>query len=158
MTTRSQLGAKAPEPRAAATGLTGDESALVEAATEARLHAYAPYSRFRVGAAARLDDGRIVCGINVENASFGLAVCAERNAIAAAVLCGAVPGRIVALAVVADADDTVTPCGACRQVIAEFMPADAPLIMYNLRDGAVARYSVAELLPHAFVADRLPAK
>jgi cytidine deaminase len=88
--------------------------------------AYAPYSKFRVGAALLCEDGSIVTGVNVENRSFGLTICAERNAAASAVSAGKI--KFVALAVCTpDSIEPVGPCGACRQVISEFMPAQAPV-------------------------------
>ncbi len=136
--------------------LSAEERALVDAAAAAREKAYAPYSRFKVGAALRLRDGRVVCGANVENASYGLAVCAERNAVGAAVLAGAAPSDVVAVAVVADSAEPVSPCGACRQVLAEFASADTPVLLHNARDGKTARHTVAGLLPAAFLRDSLP--
>jgi homotetrameric cytidine deaminase len=133
-----------------------DTQRLVAAAAAARTHAYAPYSHFQVGAALLLADGRIITGINVENASYGLSVCAERNAIAAAVLAGLKPGSLRALAVAADSDAPVSPCGACRQVLAEFAPPDMPVLLHNVRDSFTATHTVSELLPHAFLRDRLP--
>jgi homotetrameric cytidine deaminase len=130
---------------------------LLEAARTARQHAYAPYSRFLVGVAVRLKDGRVTRGVNVENASFGLTVCAERHAIAAAVLEGAVPGDVVAVAIAADAEVPTPPCGACRQVLAEMCVPEAPVVMLNLRDGKVSRLELRELLPHAFTRGSLPA-
>jgi len=118
---------------------------LLGTAREARQHAYAPYSKFRVGAAVLVEDGRVFAGCNVENSSFGLTVCAERNAVAAAVVAG---GRPIAVAVVTD-DDHVGPCGACRQVLAEF-DQDMTVVLAD-RDGADARsVSLRELLPAAF--------
>jgi len=122
---------------------------LVEAASEARQHAYAPYSGFRVGAALQLDDA-VVTGVNVENCSYGLTVCAERNAIAAAVRSGAEPGSVLAVAIVADAEGPTPPCGACRQVLAEFVAPNARVILHNLRDGSSTEMAFTELLPHAF--------
>jgi len=97
---------------------------LVEAARRAQKNAYAPYSKFSVGAAVLCDDGQVFLGCNVENSSFGLTVCAERNAVAAAVVAGARP---VAVAVVAP-EAATAPCGACRQVLAEFSAA-MPVIL-----------------------------
>jgi homotetrameric cytidine deaminase len=129
---------------------------LVAAALAARARAYAPYSRFAVGAALELADGRVVTGVNVENASFGLTVCAERNAVGAAVLAGLRPGDLRRLAVAADADAPVSPCGACRQVLGEFASADTPVLLHNVRDGSTVEHTMAELLPFAFGRDRLP--
>jgi cytidine deaminase len=136
--------------------LRPEDRGLVDAACAAREKAYAPYSRFKVGAAVRLRDGRIVAGVNVENASYGLSVCAERNALAAAVLVGAAVGDVAAVAVAADADEPVSPCGACRQVLAELAPGTTVVFLHNVRDGRTAQHTMADLLPHAFVRDRLP--
>jgi cytidine deaminase len=118
---------------------------LIESARRAQRNAYAPYSKFRVGAAVLADDGRVFLGCNVENSSFGLTVCAERNAIAAAVVAGARP---VAAAIVANPVDIV-PCGACRQVLAEFDP-DMPLILASATAEGHSRTTLSELLPAAF--------
>jgi cytidine deaminase len=132
-----------------------DRQTLVDAATAARENAYAPYSGFRVGAAVRLRDGRIFAAANVENCSFPLTVCAERNAVAAAVAAGAKPGDVTAIAVVAAAADSLSPCGACRQVLAEFAEGDVPIYVANLADGSSETATVAELLPRAFAATAL---
>ena len=94
-----------------------DDESLIELAKKARAHAYAPYSGFAVGAAALAPDGRVFLGCNIENASYGLTNCAERTAIFSAVAAGV--QRFAALAVVADGELPCSPCGACRQVIAE---------------------------------------
>jgi cytidine deaminase len=127
-----------------------DVERLIAAATAAREHAYAPYSGFAVGAAVLLANGNIMSGCNVENASFGLAVCAERNAIAGAIAGGA--QRFRAAAVVTDVSPPVSPCGACRQVLSEF--GDFPLILANLAGERVVT-SVSTLLPDAFGRDDL---
>ncbi len=119
--------------------------ALIQAAIEARRNAYAPYSRFKVGAAVLTKEGKIFTGCNVENASYGLSMCAERVAIFKAVSEGY--KDFIAIAVVADTDDPVKPCGACRQVMAEFGNFD--VIMANLK-GDVKIMKVSELLPEAF--------
>ncbi|MEO5698870.1 MAG: cytidine deaminase [Casimicrobiaceae bacterium] len=121
-------------------------AALLEAAQAARGHAYAPYSNFAVGAAVRTSDGAVYTGCNVENASYGLTVCAERVAVWKAVSEGA--RAIVAVAVVTDATEPAAPCGACRQVLAEFA-ADAEVAIGNL-EGTVTHTSVAALLPLPF--------
>jgi cytidine deaminase len=118
---------------------------LVECARAAQQRAYAPYSRFPVGAAVLAEDGRVFLGCNVVNSSFGLTVCAERNAVAAAVVAGARP---VAVAVVADPSDIV-PCGACRQVLAEFAPA-MPVLLASAATPGHRRLLLSELLPAAF--------
>jgi len=118
---------------------------LLLAARAARANAHAPYSGFSVGAALLDEDGAIHVGCNVENASFGLSVCAERNAVAAAVAAG---GRgIVALVVLTPASPPASPCGACRQVLAEF--GDFPVLLVN-SEGERRMTGVAELLPSAF--------
>jgi len=110
--------------------------------------AYAPYSKFQVGAAVLIRDGRIFTGCNVENASYGLTICAERNAIFAAVAASAGKPAIVAVAVVNRRGVPCSPCGACRQVIAEFGP-DA--MVWYLGPGGVVNRSLRELLVDGFV-------
>jgi len=124
---------------------------LVAAATAAREKAFAPYSKFRVGAALEAEDGTIFAGCNVESASYGLTICAERVALVKAVSEGVTRFRRVA--VVTDVGDLTPPCGACRQLLWEFAP-DAVVILANLR-GKSATYRVAELLPHGFDATQL---
>jgi cytidine deaminase len=124
---------------------------LVEAARRAQQRAYAPYSEFRVGAAVEGVDGSVHVGCNVENASYGLAMCAERVALGAAVAAGITSFRRVV--VVSDSDPPASPCGACRQVLAEFA-ADAEVIAVGSRD--VRHWRVRELLPDAFQRDQLP--
>ena len=121
---------------------------LLEAAITARLQAYAPYSGFFVGAAV-LADGKIFSGCNIENASYGLTSCAERTAILKAVSEGV--RTIEAIAVVADSLGPVSPCGACRQVIAEFAQGSVPVYAANL-SGMRRTWTVEELLPGAFEA------
>jgi cytidine deaminase len=122
---------------------------LVAAAAAARERAYAPYSHFAVGAALRAADGAIYVGCNVENASYGLTICAERNAVAHAVASGA--RDLVALAVVTE--NGVTPCGACRQVLVEFGP-EMTVIVADTR-GNRRIYLLGELLPDAFGPEQL---
>lgn len=126
--------------------------ALVAAAREARLRAWAPYSTFKVGAALETADGRIFTGCNIENASYGLTVCAERVALFKALSEGA--ADFVRLAVVADTPGPTTPCGACRQVLWEFAP-EVEVIMANLTT-VTDRQALAALLPHAFSGRALP--
>jgi cytidine deaminase len=120
---------------------------LIEAAQTARERAYAPYSGFAVGAAIRDARGRIHTGVNVENASLGLSICAERNAVFHAVAEGA--GDFASIAIVAEGQDPTPPCGACRQVLMEF----APRLRVILADtsGHVVEYGLDELLAHPFV-------
>lgn len=122
------------------------DAELLELARQARERAYAPYSRFLVGAAVLAEDGRCFTGVNVENASYGLACCAERVAVFKAASEGV--RRIAAVAVVADTAGPCSPCGACRQVLYEFGPG-ARLILGNLK-GDLKVTSVAEILPGAF--------
>ena len=120
------------------------ENLFLEAKKIAEM-AYAPYSMFRVGAALLCENGKIVTGVNVENRSFGLTVCAERNAAAAAVAAG--QRRFLALAVsTPDSEMPAGPCGACRQVISEFMPPDAPVLFAGKGSNQV-NTTVGELYP-----------
>lgn len=120
---------------------------LIEAAIEAYKKAYVPYSKFGVGAALLTESGKIVTGCNIENASYGLTNCAERTAFFKAVSEGEKTFR--ALAVVADTDDPVSPCGACRQVMVEFCPPNLPVYLCNL-EGKTLETTVEQLLPYAF--------
>ena len=123
-----------------------DTEKLMRAARTAALNAYAPYSRFRVGAALLGADGVVYTGCNVENSSFGLTICAERNAVFHAVASGCCQFRALALA----ATRRVTPCGACRQVLAEFAPAEMPVYMADLEAGEIRMSTLGALLPEAF--------
>ncbi len=123
-----------------------DWDALRESATAVRDRAYAPYSQFLVGAALLGEDGTIYAGANVENASYGLAQCAERSAIGAAIAAGIRSFR--ALVVVTGGTSPATPCGMCRQVLSEFPPS-FPIRCYTT-NGALLTSDVAKLLPHAF--------
>jgi len=128
------------------------KSLLKQAARAAR-SAHCPYSHFKVGAAVRAADGRVFTGCNVENASFGLTLCAERAAIAAAVTAGA--WQVVAIAIAASGTAPTPPCGACRQVIAEFADDDCVVYAAPLHNLANAcRWSLSELLPGAFRLNR----
>ena len=139
-----------------------DENALIDAARAALDHAYAPYSRFAVGAAVQLIDGTVVTGSNFENASYGLSLCAETVALATVSSQGRL-GDVTAIAITGTAMDAgsdgmsgdmiVTPCGRCRQIIneAEQMAGRALAIICASPDGvARVRYALTELLPHAF--------
>ncbi|MBN2485618.1 MAG: cytidine deaminase [Bacteroidales bacterium] len=119
---------------------------LKSAAIKASANAYCPYSRFVVGAAVLCESGSIYTGCNVENASLGLTVCAERNAVFGAVAQGET--KIVAVAVYAPVDTVTAPCGACRQVISEFNPK-AEIYMFNHKE-LLTQVNLQELLPMAF--------
>lgn len=122
---------------------------LIEEALIARAAAYAPYSRFEVGAAVLCSDGRVFRGCNVENASYGLCSCAERTALFSAIAAGYAPGDFSALAVVGPSEGPISPCGACRQVILELGGADILVIRANLT-GSSCVSSASDLLPDAF--------
>ena len=127
---------------------------LYDAAVKVRLNSYSPYSKFKVGAALLLNDNNIIVGTNVENASYGLANCAERNALFSAISLGYKKKDIKALLVVADTDAPCSPCGACRQVIAELMNKDAEVVLTNLKND-IKELTVKELLHFSFSKDDL---
>ena len=120
---------------------------LIEAAKQARERAYVPYSKFKVGAALLTKDGKVYGGCNIENASYGLCNCAERTALFKAYSEG--DDEYAMLAVVADTERPVPPCGACRQVIVELCDPNMPVILANMK-GDVQETTVKELLPGAF--------
>lgn len=124
--------------------------ALKRAALEARANAYAPYSGFTVGAAIQTKSGSIFTGCNVENASYGATICAERAAMAAAVAAG--EREFVAIAIASGAKRPTPPCGICRQCLAELAPS---LSIRSYTDGAEAEFELSSLLPDAFGADQL---
>ena len=119
---------------------------MVEAARAVRENAYAPFSKFKVGAALETDDGQIIVGSNVESASYGLTVCAERVAVWNAISQG--KRKIIKIAVVADTEELTPPCGVCRQIIWEF-GGDIPVIFANL-NGKAETVQMKDLLPRAF--------
>jgi cytidine deaminase len=121
---------------------------LFELAWEVRRNAYAPYSNFRVGAALLTKDGNVFTGCNVENISFGLTICAERAAVVAAIAAGATD--FVAIAIVSDSATPVSPCGACRQVLSEFVPANEDMEVRSANiGGEVFQSTLNALLPRA---------
>jgi cytidine deaminase len=120
---------------------------LIQAAREARENAHAPYSGFRVGAAVRGASGRVYAGCNVENAAYPEGTCAETGAIAAMVAAGET--ALTEVAVIADSADPISPCGGCRQRLAEFGGPQVPVSMVAL-DGRETRATLGELLPGAF--------
>jgi len=130
------------------------EDQLVQAALTARQNAVAPYSRFRVGAALETDSGEIFTGCNVENATYGLTVCAERVAIWKALSEGR--RKFTRIVVAADTDSLTPPCGACRQIIWEYC-GDLPVVLVNLQNQR-ERFQMKELFPKAFDASYLGRK
>ncbi|WP_438825318.1 cytidine deaminase [Bacillus sp. JJ1609] len=124
-----------------------DKNMLVEKAIEARSKAYVPYSKFQVGAAIITNNDQVYLGCNIENASYGLTNCAERTAIFKAVSEG--DTEIKAIAVVGDTEGPISPCGACRQVIAEFATEDTKIYLANL-NGDVQETTISEILPGYF--------
>lgn len=127
------------------------EKSLIQAATQIRENSYSPYSHFAVGAALLMQDGSMVLGTNVENLSYGLTICAERNAVASAV--AQRKKGIVAVAVVTASKTPASPCGACRQVLAEFAP-DVQLILANT-SGNVVRTHLQAIFSSQFSKDQL---
>ena len=122
---------------------------LLDKAKQARALSYSPYSHFAVGAALECADGSVFCGANIENASFPLGMCAERNAIYHALMRGKKKEDFVSLAIGADTDEPWSPCGACRQVLWELFPLDAPIYLGNLKN-EIKHVTAKELLPFAF--------
>ncbi len=129
--------------------MNADIKKLVTAACDQRVHSYSPYSNFRVGAALLGKSGTVYLGTNVENASFGLSICAERSAVVQAVSAG--EREFAAIAICADGPTPTAPCGACRQVLLEFGP-ELPVILAGDSglEGELLELTVGELLPHAF--------
>ncbi len=122
---------------------------LILVAAQAAHQAHCPYSGFRVGAALLTSDGRVFTGVNVENASYGLTICAERSAVVAAVTAGTRSFKAIAIA--ADGTGPVFPCGACLQVLAEFGQPDLRVLLTGVETPGVAGvYSLGSLFPHAF--------
>lgn len=126
-----------------------DKEQLIECALEARSLSYSPYSQFAVGAAVLAKDGSVYLGANVENSSYPVSMCAERNAIYNAMMNGKTRDDFVALAVIGDTEGPISPCGACRQVMSELLPGDCKIFMANLK-GESRETSLDELLPFAF--------
>ena len=124
---------------------------LLDAAFAAMQHAYAPYSRYHVGACVKTKDGTLIPGANIENASFGLTNCAERSAIFAAYSMGYRREDIVAIAIVSDGTKLAAPCGACRQVLVELLQQDTPIVLSNKQEQKIT--SIAELLPMSFTSE-----
>lgn len=126
-----------------------NDKQLVELAIKAREHSYSPYSKFKVGAALVTKTGEVFLGANIENASYPLCMCAERNALYNAYNHGFTKADFVALAVVGNTTKPITPCGACRQVMSELLNHQTPIYMANLH-GDIQTTNMVELLPFAF--------
>ena len=131
-----------------------DQEQLIAKAIAARKLSYSPYSNFAVGAALLCKDGQVFVGSNVENSSYPLCMCAERNALYNAMMNGYKKDDFIALAIVADTDEPCSPCGACRQVISELFPRDGKIYLANLK-GALKETNIDELLPFAFSGEDL---
>ncbi len=131
-----------------------DKTDLIKRAFEARKLSYSPYSHFAVGASLLTKDGEVFLGANVENSSYPLCMCGERNAIYSAYMHGYKKEDLVALVICADTDEPCSPCGACRQVISELYPENAPIILTNLK-GDIKETTIKELLPFAFSGEDL---
>ncbi len=122
---------------------------LVAQAILARKQTYSPYSKFGVGAALLMKDGTVIHGANIENASFGLSNCGERSALFSAYSQGYRKEDIVAMAITGQTEGPISPCGACRQVMNELLPKDAPVYLSNLK-GDIKETNIKELLPYSF--------
>ncbi|AEN87575.1 MULTISPECIES: cytidine deaminase [Priestia] len=129
-----------------------DKTGLIDEAKKAREMAYVPYSKFKVGAALLTKDGKVYRGCNIENAAYSMCNCAERTALFKAYSEG--DKEYAALAVVADTDRPVSPCGACRQVISELCPKEMKVILTNFKND-IQELTVEELLPGAFSSEDL---
>ena len=131
-----------------------DINYLISKAKEALNYSYSPYSKFRVGAALLTKDGDIYLGANIENSSYGLSMCAERNATFNAYCHGVKKNDIKALCIIGDTEKPISPCGACRQVLSELLPKDTIIVLANL-NGNHKITSIDDLLPYSFTKDDL---
>lgn len=122
---------------------------LVQEAINARKNTYSPYSKFGVGAAILMRDGKVIHGANIENASYGLSNCGERSALFHAYSLGYRKSDIIMMSVTADTLNPVSPCGACRQVMNELLAKDTPILLSNIT-GKIKETNMRELLPYAF--------
>ncbi|MEM4718152.1 MAG: cytidine deaminase [Desulfurococcaceae archaeon] len=120
---------------------------LIEEAKRVLQNSYAPYSDVHIAAAILTDSGRIYTGVNVENSSYGLTICAERSAISAMITAG--EKRPIAIAIVTDLEEPITPCGACRQVLSEFNP-DMELVLYSVKTDRLTQLKLSEIFPRPF--------
>ncbi len=126
-----------------------DKNKLLDMALVARANAYTPYSKFKVGAAILLSNGKYILGCNVENASYGLSNCAERTALFKMISEGYTKNDVVAFCITGDTVDVISPCGACRQVMMELLKPDTPVLLTNVKRD-MKEYKVIDLLPYAF--------
>lgn len=126
-----------------------DKKELVATARKVLKNAYVPYSKFPVGAAVLMKDGKVITGVNVENVSFGATNCAERTAIFTAIAQGYSKEDFIAIAIAGDTEDYLPPCSICRQVFAEFFAPDMPVYLTNAKH-EIKELTVLELLPFAF--------
>lgn len=126
-----------------------DNYQLLEIAKEVSHRAYVPYSKFHVGACALYDSGKTYCGCNVENSSYGLTLCAERNALSTAIAAGET-GQLLKIAIYSEDTKMCMPCGACRQWIAEFKHGVDVQVIMESEDSHCAIFTIDELLPHGF--------
>ena len=127
---------------------------IIEKAKEARNASYSPYSNFKVGCAILMKNGDYVLGCNVENSSYGLSICAERNAMFQMVSNGYKKDDAVAICIIGATDTPISPCGACRQVMEELLPKNCRVILTNLKND-VKEMTIEELLPYSFSEDYL---
>ncbi|WP_448577225.1 cytidine deaminase [Thermosphaera sp.] len=127
--------------------MTVDDEILISKAVNALKNSYAPYSKIHVAASVLGSNGKVYTGVNVENSSYGLTICAERSAIVQMVSDG--ERNPVKIAVVTDLEDPIPPCGACRQFIAEFNP-DVEIILYSASTGKMLKTRLSELFPNPF--------
>lgn len=126
-----------------------DKNMLLDMALIARCNAYAPYSKFKVGAAILLTNGKYITGCNIENSSYGLTNCAERTALFKLISEGYTKGDVVAMCITGDTDDVIYPCGACLQVMSELLKNDTPILLTNI-NRRMKETTVSELLPYQF--------
>lgn len=132
--------------------LSMEKEKVYELLKEAQTKSYSPYSKFRVGAILVMKDGKIILGANLENAAYGLCICAERTALFQYKLLGYKPEDIEIFGVIGDTDDYISPCGSCRQVMAEFLNKDTKVWLFNSK-GDYKEVTVEDLLPFSFSKD-----
>lgn len=126
-----------------------DQNMLLDMALIARCNAYAPYSKFKVGAAILLTNGKYITGCNIENSSYGLTNCAERTALFKLISEGYTKADVVAMCITGDTEDVIYPCGACLQVMSELLRDDTPILLTNI-NRRMKEIKVSELLPYQF--------